>query len=285
MADLRQLYGFDFPDDLHRVWDLARRVRPLEPLHAFEETLHLRLVGPFDVLAGRFDRHTPRYPISQHWRCPQDPPELFTVFAGSSGLHWGYWIDVPGESIPCVVAVYPDQGFEPDRYGDDLLTALRLHLEELAEESEDDMTAARERLFGAAPVSGEIGKKTRRDAAVIARTGDGLGIVAPPGTYRPLTVSDRVLSERIWEEEPPADLIAEAYSAADEGFPATALKLGRELWAVPEPAHLDAACKLLDRAYAGLGRTLLRDILADQRRHGEREWLDILEQEAHDRDQ
>jgi len=144
-------------------------------------TLHLQLVGPFDVLAGRFDRHTPRYPISQHWRSAWDPPELFAVFAGSEGWRWGYWIDAPGESIPCVVAVYPDQGFEPERYGDDLLAALRLHLEELAGEGEPDMDTVRERLFGTSPVAGRVGKKTRRDVAAIARTADGLGIVRAAG--------------------------------------------------------------------------------------------------------
>jgi hypothetical protein len=282
MANLRQFYGFDFPDDLRRVWDLARRVRPLEPLRAFEDTLHLELVGPFHILAGRFDRHTPRYPIAQHWRTAWDPPELFTVFAGSNGLHWGYWIDAPGESTPCVVAVYPDQGFEPDRYGDDLMEALRLHLEELAEDGEMDMDAVRQRLFGNSPVQGHIGGATARDAGVIAPTLDGLGIVAPPGTYRQLSVSDRVLAERIWEEEPPADLLAEALRACDDGCPATALKLGRDLWQVPEAAHYTAAYDLLDRAYAGLGREVLRGILADHRRCRDREWLDILDQEANE---
>jgi hypothetical protein len=276
MANLPHLYGFDFPDDLIRLWDLARRVRPLEPLRAFEDTLHLQLVGPFDVLAGKFDRHTTRYPVAQHWRYPDDPPELFTVLVGEDGLHWGYWLDAPGASRPCVVAAYADQGFEPDRYGDDLVTAVRLHLEELASEGADDLGPLLD-LLGTG--GGRIGKKTRRDAGVIAPTTDGLGIVAPATTYRPLSLHDRALAERVWEEEPPRDLIDEATQACIGGHPATALKLGRELWM----AHRAAACRLLDAAYAALGRPVLQAILADQQKYGDREWLDILEQEAHDR--
>jgi len=283
MADPTSLYGFAFPDDLGRVWDLARRVRPLEPLRAFEEPLGLLLVGPFDVLAGRFDRHTPRYPIGQHWRAADDPPEFFAAFAGDAGLRYGYWLDDPGRSPPMAVALYPDQGFEPTRYGDDLFTALRLHLEDLAEDVPDDELAPmRQRLFSDAPVRGRPGKKTGRDAGVVAPTQDGLGIVAPRAAYRPLKASERQIGERIWEDDPPADLIAEARRAAADGYPATALKLGRDLWSVPGERHYDAACELLDLGYAGLGRDVLRTTLADHRRYREREWLDILEQEAAD---
>lgn len=268
-------YGFDFPDDLNRLWDLARRVRPLEPLRAFEDTLHVQLVGPCDVVAGRFDRHTSRYPVAQHWRYPDDPPEFFTVLVGEAGLHWGYWLDAPGESVPCVVGAYADQGFEPDRYGDDLLTALRLHLGEMIEEGAAGLEALAAAL---GPGDGRIGKKTRRDAGVVARTTDGLGIVVPKEAYRTLSV--RNLAERVWEEEPPRDLIDEAFRANEAGYPGTTLHLGRELWM----AHREEACALLDAAYAALGRPVLRAILADQQRYGDREWLDILEQEAHDRE-
>ncbi len=280
MADPNERYGFRFPDDLIGVWNLARRLRPLEPLQAFEESLGVLLVGPFDVLAGRFDLHTPRYPLAQHWRAAWDPPEFFAAFAGEQGLRWGYWFDAPGESTPGVVALYPDQGFEPTRYGDDLLTALRLHLAELAEERSEEELASIRALLGRPASRTRPGKKTARDVGVVAPTLEGMGIVAPSEAYRPLSVGTKALARRLWEEEPPADLIAEARQAAVEGFPATALKLGRDLWSVPGEKHYDAACDLLDLGYAGLGREVLRGILAEHRRYRDREWLDILEQEA-----
>src|SRR5947199_216938 len=36
-SQLRDLYGFDFPDDLFRFWEFAKRLRPLEPLRALED--------------------------------------------------------------------------------------------------------------------------------------------------------------------------------------------------------------------------------------------------------
>ena len=65
---LRALYGFDWPDDLFRFWDFARRLKPLEPLNAIYEPLGIALVGPFDVLDGRFENRTPRYSLLLHWR-------------------------------------------------------------------------------------------------------------------------------------------------------------------------------------------------------------------------
>jgi hypothetical protein len=38
-TQLRQMYGFDFPDDLFRFWEFANRLRPLEPLAALADGL------------------------------------------------------------------------------------------------------------------------------------------------------------------------------------------------------------------------------------------------------
>ena len=128
---LRRLYGFDFPDDLFRFWEFANRLRPLEPLHALAEVCHMELVGPFEVLAGRFDRHTPRYSQLLHWRYYNDPPEFFTVLLGDiDGLHWGYYLDDPANQTGCVASYYTYDSFELMTDGDTLFEALRLHLEE-----------------------------------------------------------------------------------------------------------------------------------------------------------
>ena len=64
---LRQLYGFDFPEDLFRFWEFVNRLAPLEPLTALATTTGLYLVGPFEVLAGRFDGCVPAYHAHLHW--------------------------------------------------------------------------------------------------------------------------------------------------------------------------------------------------------------------------
>src|SRR5436305_862702 len=111
-SQLRDLYGFDFPDDLFRFWDFANRLRPLEPLRALE-MFDMHLVGPFEVLAGRFDGRQTRYSQLLHWRYYADPPEFFTVLAGrGEGLHWGYFLDEPGEPPPCVAGYFASDLYE-----------------------------------------------------------------------------------------------------------------------------------------------------------------------------
>src|SRR5947209_7483956 len=129
-AEIRQLYGFDFPDDLFRFWELVVRLRPLEPLRALTGPLEIALVGPFEVLAGRFDGRSPRYSLHLHWRYYDDPPELFTVLAGGTdGLHWGYYLDDPATPSGCVAHYYAHDAFEMGTDGDNLFEAVRLHLE------------------------------------------------------------------------------------------------------------------------------------------------------------
>ena len=66
---LRELYGFNFPDDFFRFWKFVNRLQPLEPLTALLD-LSIQLVGPFEILAGRFDREEghPPAPCAGHGR-------------------------------------------------------------------------------------------------------------------------------------------------------------------------------------------------------------------------
>src|SRR5262245_48267968 len=90
-ARLRAEYGFDFPEDFYRFCNFVNRLAPLAPLQALGE-MGIQLVGPFEVLAGRFDGRVPKHSLLLHWRYHDDPPEFFTVLAGSGdGHHWGYW--------------------------------------------------------------------------------------------------------------------------------------------------------------------------------------------------
>src|SRR5690242_1038750 len=116
---LRELYGFDFPDDFFRFWEFVNRLQPLEPLKALLD-FSIQLVGPCEVLAGRFDNVTPRYSLLLHWRYYLDPPEFFTVLAGVDGEHWGYYLDDPATRRGCVASYYAHDAFEMSVDGDDL---------------------------------------------------------------------------------------------------------------------------------------------------------------------
>ena len=109
---LHSLYGFDFPDDLFHFWAFANRLRPLEPLAALKDDLGLTLVGPFEVLAGRFDGRLPRLSPLLHWRYYLDPPEFFTVLSGGTAkLHWGFFFDDSPGKDGCVASYYGDDVF------------------------------------------------------------------------------------------------------------------------------------------------------------------------------
>jgi hypothetical protein len=306
---LRRLYGFDFPDDLFRFWEFANRLRPLEPLSALADVCHITLCGPFDVLAGRFDRWTPRYSILLHWRYYNDPPEFFTVMVGGNdGLHWGSYLDDPATSSGCVASYYNDDAFELMTDGDTLFEALRLDVErrhrdcldyrETDAEGAADYDAALAALAelrlsvqryetGDRPETGEeyVEKyvaERRRAKRIVARTLEGMGVVAPRELYRPMSLKDTTLWKRLWADDP-AGLVEEARQAMRDGFPATALKLGKDLWAVGGERHTEYASELLDAGYAALGREVLRAVLREHRAHRNLPVVDILALEAQGR--
>jgi hypothetical protein len=300
---LRKVYGFDFPDDLYRFWEFVNRLHPLEPLRALAEVCHIELVGPFEVLAGRFDSHTTRFSQLLHWRYANDPPEFFTVLVGDmDGLHWGHYLDDPATKSGCVASYSIQDAFELLTDGDTLFEALRLYLEEQHRDcveyrsTEPEQAAACDATLAAVaelrravqryetddrPEVGEeyvekYDAERRRRQHIVARTLDGMGVVAPRATYRPLSLKDRKLWQTLWSEDNPAVLVEEARRALNDGFPATALKLGKDLWAVGGERHTEYAYELLDAAYAALGRSELQEVLREHRMHRHLPLVDIL---------
>jgi hypothetical protein len=301
---LRECYGFDFPDDFFRFWVFVNRLRPLEPLTALD-ALSIQLVGPFEILAGRFDGRSPPLSLLLHWRYYLDPPEFFSVLAGSDGQHWGYYLDAPPGDSRCVTSYFAGDAFEMSVDGDDLFAAVRLHLEEyysdceldhsyqLIEDTEHEeslagLTLLRDQLMafgtgerretGAAYVDRYAGR-TRSRGEVLAETIEGMGIVVPPAQYRPLSRGDAELWPYLCETDDPADMVAEARQALSAGFPGTALKLGKDLWAIGGERHTEYAYELLDSAYAALGHDVLHEVLRVHRANRNLPSVDILENE------
>ena len=289
-ARLRAEYGFEFPEDFFAFWEFANRLSPLAPLHALRDLLDLVLVGPFEVLAGRFDGRVPRHSLLLHYRYHDDPPEFFTVLDGDDedGLHYGFYLDDPDAGVGCVASYYTRDAFELSPDGDTLFEAVRLHLEychgdclidaqidpedaPLAEESLGRLDALRQRLMayatGDRPEVGEdytehYAGVTLREDRVMEETADGMGIVVAPDLYRPLSEGGRSLWKRLRKKKyDPAGLVEEARLALREGFPGTALALGKDLWATTVGDKMAHAVDLMDAAYEGLGRATLRRVL------------------------
>lgn len=301
---LREWYGFDFPDDFFRFWEFVNRLMPLEPLHALRDATGINLVGPFEVLAGRFDARAPRLSLLLHWRYYLDPPEFFTVLAGDTdGLHWGYYLDDPGRSPAAIAYYWASDAFELAEGGDNLFEAVRLEMEYRYRDCEDyraedpehaagyegqmrEIDALRECLAcfatGDRPETGEAyterweGQATRRER-VTAATREGMGINVPPESYRPLSWPDRKLWAHLGKKRDPADVVAEARQALRDGFPGTALKLGKDLWSFDGERKQAYAYELLKDAYDALGREALRRVLEVHHAHRDLPSVDILE--------
>ncbi len=304
---LHSLYGFDFPDDLFRFWEFANRLRPLDPMGALWESLAIRLVGPVEVLSGRFDGRSPRLSPLLHWRYYLDPPEFFTILSGATDkLHWGYYLDNPGESVGCVASYYGNDVFELTADGDDLFAAVRFQLESNYWTEGEDLAAdpkyaqehevrlnnlrvlrphlMREGLGDRCEIGQAYCEKYEaaitRNAAVIAPTPDHLGVVAPPETYRPLSLPDKKLRPLLRKLKDPRELVQEARQALRDGFPATALKLGKELWPLSGERRTEYAYELLDAAYEALGRDALQRVLRVHRQNRDLPSVDIFSEKV-----
>src|SRR5262249_46918098 len=252
------------------------RLSPLEPLRALE-VLNVTPVGPFDVLAGRFDGPLTKHSPLLHWRYYDDPPGVFTVLDGGDGPHSGYWLEEPPVGPAGCVVNCCAQEMILGGDGDDLFDAARLHLEyqhaeyetyrdhdpKDAEEYDREMARLvplRERLLPYSERS-EIGAEytdayddhAERDDRVVANFMNGIGIVVPPHLYRPLSRPDKKLNSYLRKSKDPIDVVNEARQALREGFPGTALKLGHDLWGMAEPKD-GYGIELLDEAYSALGR-------------------------------
>jgi hypothetical protein len=311
-ARLQAEYGFEFPDDFYRFWEFATRLSPLDPLNALSNPLDLTLVGPFEVLAGRFDGRVPRYSLLLHWRYHDDPPEFFTVLAGGGdGLHFGYFLDDPDAKSGCLSSYYARDAYELSADGDTLFEAVRLHLEyyqadaemyfedgdedeEDFEEGVEDLARVRTRLMqygtGDRPEVGEeyteryAGVCARNDR-VVAETWERMGVVADPKLYRPLSLTGRKLWRHVQRKRTNLEPLAEeARQALRDGFPATALELGKDLWAIGDERKAELAYELLDDAYAALGRETLRRVMQTHRANRDLASVDILDEESREED-
>jgi hypothetical protein len=271
---LQELYGLSFPKTFYRFLEFVDSLPP----GLLHDAVGVGLEGPFNVVKGEFaDLPDPLWQSRYY----DDPPEFITILHGNmDGLHWGYYVDETNDPMFPVVSFYSNDAFSLSIKGDDVFEALRGEIEahyetvlDYQEENPDEPEYAvdLERLdflrtelqkvaTGDRP---EVEREylDKYEAAVwrqpVAETRDDMGICVPPHLYRPLSGEDKF---QIWNYEPtPADVeqyTEEAMSLLEEGYPGTALKLGKDLWVYPE--FTTTTYTLLDAAYLALGRDWLR---------------------------
>lgn len=125
---IRYKFLVQMPEDFFNFWEFCKSIckENVRPETVFEK-FGLSLVGPFDVLAGRFDE-APMYEpgdFLRHWRFYFDPPEFQTILVKkSSGIHYGYWRD-DSTTDDCFVARNDNnKGCEVNLIGKNIFSAV-----------------------------------------------------------------------------------------------------------------------------------------------------------------
>lgn len=277
---IRDLYGFAFPDDFFAFREFLTRLAP----NLLGDACDMHPAFPFDVASGRPAEDHPKRPLWQD-RYYHDLPEFVTVFTGTvDGLHWGYFFDAPGEREPVIAHYWHSDTFEHASDGDTIFEAVRWNVEqsecdylEMGDPRDRDLLRLRlEQLAAIREQLGMFWGSDRPETAsdyldaydggreYDAETFDGLGIIVPEGAYRPLPLDYAVPRRRLDPQPHEVErLAAEAMVFLKDGFPGSALKLGRDLWIVAN--EFPVCYDLLDAAYAALGREPLRRLMNEAR--------------------
>ena len=276
-------YGFTLPEDLFQSFDVLKRLKPLEPLKGLSETLDVHLVGPFEVLAGRFDKTPPQTEMLLHWRFRSDPPELFTVAVrGEDEMHWGYWLKNPTLEPPtdCLIAgCSPHFRMFPQPVDNSFLGMVRLLLEM-------DYSRLKE-----LESLGVMMDPEKDQLAKLNRLRDQIGrfVGKHPSWASPETGEDwflkhspklRPLRKRV--DNPPTTFTA-ALSRVDQHLIARettlALRLVQFLWPKLTPKREEELWPRLEEIYQQSNAPILVELCQLAIRHSKREWVDIAEME------
>uniref|UniRef100_A0A1B6M6S4 PBZ-type domain-containing protein n=1 Tax=Graphocephala atropunctata TaxID=36148 RepID=A0A1B6M6S4_9HEMI len=301
---IKQLFLMEMPEDFFSFWEMCETMNKNDPTSALK-AIKLKLVGPFDVLAGKvtdvYEEDLPDF--LKHWRYYYDPPEFQTVICSEDSrcYHMGYYRDDPNE-IPVFVASNVLNSKNPEKNGDlkivgqNLFAALNSYLEELKTDPFSRMKIpqfqktltswAKEKGFNLDKNSKEMDSRSRK---VVAKTFHGAGIVVPVDKkndvgYRELAASNTMIKKmlkglvdskseeeraKFWEQLQP--VITFANIANDECDFGTSLELGLDLFTYGSPLLHRSARQLLTTAYNLLGRNQFAQIVEvhlDDRRKG-----------------
>uniref|UniRef100_A0A1A9WGT1 Zf-CCHH domain-containing protein n=1 Tax=Glossina brevipalpis TaxID=37001 RepID=A0A1A9WGT1_9MUSC len=213
---IRHKFLVEMPPDFYTFWKFLQQLNPnkdgQELLLFMEKQFQLQLVGPFEFLAGKFQKAKIREPgdYLRHWRFFYDPPEFQTVFVRkSTQIHYGYWRDSPQENSDLLVACndsrkncefafiagnifdaflyYLDKDFAPTPFTAAMVVTTKKRLQKFVEINDitlDNLEKLRK----------------KRNSKVVCKTFHRAGIVVPYDRktqlgYRPLIESDAELKK------------------------------------------------------------------------------------------
>ena len=172
---VEMLFLTKMPADFLPFWEFCKGANRENPAEALLNTCGLRLVGPFDIVAGKEFKSTKLNDFLCHHRYYRgmyistfsnlfkyalnvltlDPPEFQTVIAStdeSSNFHIGYFRDSPFEEPTFVASLGGKKGsadYENPKFvlmGDNLFAALYLHIGKIINDADPFKMTALQKL-------------------------------------------------------------------------------------------------------------------------------------------
>ncbi|KAG5867429.1 hypothetical protein JTB14_037676 [Gonioctena quinquepunctata] len=231
---IKQKFLVTMPEDFYQFWNFCEKLKPNNVLFALRD-VGLTLVGPFDVLAGKFENvFKPDSDFLIHWRYFRDPPELQTVLKGdgNSGFHIGYFRDSP-EDMPVFLA---SNSSEKDGImtliGGNIFAAVHFYLEDLKKTGDPFKKMHIGRIQSALnseikKLKIDLSKKTdaivQREKKIVSRTFNKIGLVVP---IKRNSKTDQEKQKYLSELQP---VLTYASIATDECDFGTGIELGWNL--------------------------------------------------------
>lgn len=282
---IKNLFLVNMPQDFYNFFEFCKHLDSSQPLKALQ-VCGLKLVGPFDVLAGNKQLIEKENAVC-HWRYYYDPPEFQTVLSGEKGFHMGYWRDHPKEP-PVFVASNNSHDCTFKIEAENIFGALHSYLKGYIKTCDPFVKLKIPKLQNSLNKWAEehnitLEKTTdamrRRQKSVLTKTLHKVGMVVPydPKTelgYRPLIEteanlkkicklimdsSDQRERDALWDNLQP--LITAANIANDECDFGNGLELGIDLFCLGSPVFHDTIEHLLTTSYSLLRRSEFGEII------------------------
>uniref|UniRef100_A0AAA9TAC4 Histone PARylation factor 1 n=1 Tax=Bos taurus TaxID=9913 RepID=A0AAA9TAC4_BOVIN len=252
-------YRLPLPEDFYHFWRFCEGLDPEQPADSLSASLGLRLVGPYDILAGKhkIKKKSASLNFNLHWRFYYDPPEFQTIIIGDSKtqFHMGYFRLFLMKKLKEVT----------DKKKSSLLKTIDEKLTE----------AARELGFS---LEQRTVRMKQRDKKVVTKTFHGAGLVVPVDKndvgYRELPETDASLrricgtiveapsdADRLQAFAPVQEMMTYVQFANDECDYGMGLELGLDLFCHGSHYFHKVAGQLLPLAYNLLKRNLFAEII------------------------
>ncbi|XP_040085077.1 histone PARylation factor 1 [Oryx dammah] len=285
-------YRLPLPEDFYHFWRFCEGLDPEQPADSLSASLGLRLVGPYDILAGKhkIKKKSASLNFNLHWRFYYDPPEFQTIIIGDSKtqFHMGYFRDSPDELPVFVGTNEAKKNCVIVQSGDNVFAAVKLFLMKKLKEVTDKkktslLKTIDEKLTEAARELGlSLEQRTvrmkQRDKKVVTKTFHGAGLVVPVDKhdvgYRELPETDASLrricrtiveapsdADRLQAFAPVQEMMTYVQFANDECDYGMGLELGLDLFCHGSHYFHKVAGQLLPLAYNLLKRSLFAEII------------------------